>query len=441
MRRAIGILIISLAATSCGLARLFPVSEHLLSNGMKILVSERRGIPNATLYIFFRVGSRNEKPGITGASHFLEHMMFNGANKYGPKQFDVVMERNGGTNNAYTTRDVTAYSDFFPRAALELVLSMEADRIRSLSFDPKMVESERGVILSERRSSTENDNFGFLYKKLYEAAYQVHPYRWPVLGWASDIESITAADLRDYFQMGYSPSNCVVVLVGDVKDSTVLALARKYLEPIPSHEPPPPVAAREPEQRSERRIEVERPGELPLQLFSYHVPPSDHPDRRALQVMSAVLTSGQSSRLYHRLVRHDHLALSVSSWQRLSLDPGELIFHIQARRDADMRQVERTFLEELERVKSAPLSNRELKTARSKLLTDHARATRTNSGGAEWLGVYEIFFGDFRKLFSIPEELQRVTAADVQRVARLYLRESNRTVATLKVSNPDQPKP
>ena len=169
----------------------FPVVTHTLTNGMKILVHEDHGIPNVALYIFYKIGSRNEHPGTTGLSHFFEHMMFNGAKKYGPHMLDRVMEDHGGRNNAYTTSDLTVYQDWFPASATELIFDIEADRIRDLSFDPGMIKSERGVVASERRTSVDNDNFGALDEQFNAAAFIAHPYHWPVVGWMSDIESWT----------------------------------------------------------------------------------------------------------------------------------------------------------------------------------------------------------------------------------------------------------
>src|ERR1700676_5507959 len=177
-----------ISAGTPAVAQEFPVAERTLKNGMKVLVQSDHSIPNVALYIFYRIGSRNERPGTTVLSHFFEHMMFNGAKKYGPGQFDFQMEKSGGNNNAYTTQDDTVYTDWFPRAALELMLQMEADRIRDLAFDPKIIESERGVVYSERRSSVDNSNFGILFEQLHAAAYTAHPYHWPVVGWPSDIE-------------------------------------------------------------------------------------------------------------------------------------------------------------------------------------------------------------------------------------------------------------
>src|SRR5215468_7880141 len=167
----------------------YDVKTHQLKNGMKILVQEDHSIPSVALYIFYRIGSRNERPGTTGLSHFFEYMMFNGAKKYGPGDFDRVMEAAGGRNNAYTSNDVTVYQDWFPSSTLELIFDLEADRIQNLSFDPKVIESERGVVASERRSSIDNNNFGILYEQLWAAAFTAHPYQWPVLGWMVDIQN------------------------------------------------------------------------------------------------------------------------------------------------------------------------------------------------------------------------------------------------------------
>src|ERR1035438_5807026 len=185
------LLLVGLAASALALAQPSDVKTDTLSNGMKILIQEDHNIPNVAMYFFYKIGSRNEHPGTTGLSHFFEHMMFNGAKKYGPGQFDFQMEKNGGNNNAYTTEDDTVYTDWFPRTALELMMEMEADRIRDLAFDPKIIESERGVVYSERRSSVDNSNSGALSELAEATAFVAHPYHWPVVGWPSDIESWT----------------------------------------------------------------------------------------------------------------------------------------------------------------------------------------------------------------------------------------------------------
>jgi zinc protease len=406
------------------------VKSHTLKNGMKVLVQEDHSIPNVAMYFFYRVGSRNERPGITGISHFFEHMMFNGAKKYGPKQFDNEMEKAGGNNNAYTSNDVTVYTDWFPSSALELMFDMESDRMANLAFDPKIIESERGVVYSERRTSVDNSNQGILYEQMMAAAYIAHPYHWPVVGWPSDIEAWTMDDLRAHYKMGYAPNNCTMVVVGDATDEAVMALARKYIEPIPSQPPPPEIRTKEPEQLGERRIVVRKPAQLPIQLFAYHIPAAKDPDITALDVLDAILTEGQSSRLYKRLV-DSQLALNVGGGAREMLDPGLYTFSMTPRSGVDPARTEAALFEELEKVRTTPVSAEELRKAKNQLLAVHYKQLKTIAGRANLLGTYEVFHGDYNKLFTLDKDIEAVTAADVQRVAQKYFGPNNRTVATL----------
>lgn len=417
------------AGTAAGQA--FEVKTHTLSNGMKILVQEDESIPNVALYIFYRIGSRNERPGTTGISHYFEHMMFNGAKKYGKGEFDRVMEANGGANNAYTSKDVTVYQDWFPRSALELIFDLEADRIRDLSFDPEVIESERGVVANERRLSVDNNNFGTLNEQLWATAFTAHPYQWPVLGWMVDIQNWKMADLQNHFRMGYSPSNATLVVSGAVKFEEIVALAKKYLEPIPAHEPPPPVTTREPEQPGERRVVVKKFAQLPIVMIGWHVPESKHTDYYPLQVLQTILLSGQSSRLYQRLVDKGQLAISVSGGSPTALDPTLFTITAQPKAGVEPAAVESAIYEELARVTKDGPTAEELQKAKNILLANFYRQMKTISGKANALGSYEVFFGDYRKLFTAAEEFARVTAEDVKRVAEKYFTEKNRTVATL----------
>jgi zinc protease len=409
----------------------YGVKTHTLKNGMKILVQEDHSIPNVALYIFYKIGSRNERPGTTGLSHFFEHMMFNGAKKYGPKQFDEVMEAAGGSNNAYTSNDVTVYQDWFPRSAMETIFDLEGDRIGYLNLDEKMIESERGVVASERRSSVDNSNNGILYEQLAATAYTAHPYQWPVIGWMVDIENWTMEDLKHHFQVGYSPANATMVAVGDITLDEIVKLAQKHIEPIPSRGLPPKVVTREPEQLGERRIVVRKFAQLPIVMMAYHVPESAHPDYYPLQVLQTILFEGESSRMYQRLVDKDQLALSISGGSSFSFDP--TLFEIVARPKAGIavEAVEKAVYEELDRVKSSHVSDKELEKAKNILLADFYRRMKTISGKANALGSYEIFFGDYRKMFTAADSYSKVSKEDLQRVATKYFPANNRTVATL----------
>lgn len=416
-------------------AQEFPVAERTLKNGMKVLVQSDHSIPNVALYIFYRIGSRNERPGTTGLSHFFEHMMFNGAKKYGPGELDKVMEANGGSNNAYTSQNVTVYQDWFPRSAMPLIFDIEADRIQNLNFDPQKIESERGVVASERRLSVDNDNGGLLDEQLWASAFIAHPYQWPVVGWMSDIEHWTIDDLKHHFAMGYSPSNATMVVVGDVTPEEIFKLCEKTIEPIPSHAPPPTITTVEPPQLGERRVEVHKPAELPLLMIAYHVPQTDHPDFYANNILRTVLFQGESSRMYQRLVDKDQIALDVSSAVQPAFDPTIAIIVAQPKQAVDPVKCEKAIYEELARAKTTLISDQELEKAKNIRLMEFYHQMRTINGRANTIGTYEVFSGDYKKLFDAAKNYSAVTKEDVQRVAKAYFGENNRTVATLLPDN------
>jgi zinc protease len=425
---AVGLLLLVQGVVS---AQSLKVETATLRNGMKVIVNEDYSIPNVALYIFYRVGSRNERPGTTGISHFFEHMMFNGAKKYGPGEFDRVMEAAGGANNAYTSQNVTVYTNWFPSSALELILDLEADRIAHLSFDPKIVESERGVIISERKTSVDANNFGVLSEQLWATAFLAHPYQWPIIGWMSDIEGWKLEDLKNHFLMGYSPSNATMVVVGAVKAETVFELARRHIEPIAAHDPPPQVTTREPEQMGERRIVVRKYAQLPILMLGSHVPETRHADYYPLQLLQTILFYGESSRMYQRLVDKDQLALFVRGYSDLAFDPSLLTITAQPKAGVSLDLLEKTIIEELEKARTDLVSERELEKARNVQLADFYRDLKTIRGKANQLGNYEIFFGSYEKMLTVEDDLKRVTRADLHRVARQYLDPDKLTVATL----------
>ena len=421
-------------------AKQFPVATKTLKNGMKVLVQSDHSIPNVALYIFYRIGSRNEHPGTTGLSHFFEHMMFNGAKKYGPGELDKVMEANGGENNAYTTQNLTVYQDWFPRSALPLIFDIEADRIQYLQFDPKKIASEREVVASERRLRTDNDNGGILDEQLWATAFIAHPYQWPVVGWMSDIEHWTMEDLKHHFEMGYSPNNATMVVVGDVTSDEIFQLCEKYIEPIPTHAPPPPVTTVEPEQLGERRLVVHKPAELPLLQIGYHIPKTNSQDFYALNILRTVLFTGESSRMYQRLVEKDQIALDVSSNVEAAFDPTLAIIYAQPKQGVDPAACEKAIYEELDKAKGSLISDQELEKAKNIRLVEFYHQMRTINGRANTIGTYEVYFGDYNKLFDAAKNYSAVTKEDVQRVAKQYFGPNNRTVATLIPENEEKAK-
>jgi predicted Zn-dependent peptidase len=407
------------------------VKTFTLKNGMQIFVLEDHSIPNVAMYLFYKVGSRNEYPGITGISHFFEHMMFNGAKKYGPKQFDITMEANGGANNAYTSNDITVYSNWFPRSAMELIFDLEADRIAHLNFDEKMIESERGVVLSERSTRLENSNEELLFNEVLAAAFVAHPYQWPVIGWESDIKNWTKSDLQNYFKTYYAPNNCVVVLTGDVTLDEVKTLSKKYFEPIPQGNTPRKVHTVEPEQIGERRLIAKRDVSTPHLLAVYHVPEANSTDYYSLSLLNSILSSGNTSRLYSSLVDENQLATEVWTNYGESFDPFVFMIYSICNENVAPSQIEDAIYLELDKIANEGIGENELQKVKNQKLIEYYHVMETINGKANQIGTYQLFFGDYKKLFEAPDEYQKVTAEDLKNVVKKYFTKSNRTVGIL----------
>ncbi len=424
-------LLLGLVFSSAQATEAKDIQSFTLNNGMKILVLEDASIPNANSYLFWKVGSRNEHPGITGISHFFEHMMFNGAKKYGPKMFDRTMEAAGGANNAYTTEDLTVYTNWFPANALETIFDLEADRIANLDINAKMVESERGVVASERTTGLENSNFRTLQEEMKGVAFHAHPYSWPVIGHESDIKAWTLKDLQQYHKTYYAPNNAVMVVTGDVKLAEVKKLAEQYFAPIPSQPKPEAVRTVEPEQKGERRVYVQKASVTsPNLLLGFHIPASSSPDYYALDLLNSILGEGNSSRLYQGLVDKE-LALDVFSYLPMSFDPNLFYLMAVANPGVTAAELETALIGVINKVAKAGVSQAELDKAKNQKLMRFYREMETINGKADIIGTYELYFGSYQKLFDAPKNYQQVTPADIQRVAQTYLKKSNRTVAVL----------
>jgi predicted Zn-dependent peptidase len=418
-------------------ASLFPqvkaddVKQFTLKNGMKIFVLEDNSIPNANMYLFYKVGSRNEHIGITGISHFFEHMMFNGAKKYGPKEFDRVMEANGGSNNAYTSENITAYTNWFPSSSIEVIFDLEADRIANLNFDPKMIESERGVILSERSTGLENSPLEELWQTVQATAFVAHSYMWPVIGWESDIRNWTKEDLENYFHTYYAPNNCIVVISGDVKLDEVKRLAEKYFEPISAGPKPRAIHTIEPEQLGEKKVFVKREVPSPYVMITYHVPQTGSEDYYALSLLNSILSAGASSRLYSSLIEKKQLALEVGTYYPEAFDPTLLYFYGICNDGVMGTQLVNAIIEETDNIIKEGITEAELQKVKNQKLMEFFQTTETINGMSNTIGTYELFFNDYKKLFTAPEDYKKVTAEDIQRVAAKYLTKQNRTIGIL----------
>jgi len=407
------------------------ITVHKLDNGLKIVLLEDHDIPNIAYYTFFRVGSRNERPGLTGVSHFIEHMMFNGTKQAGPGQFDRIMEASGGANNAFTSEDMTGYTNWYPAAALEKMIALDADRMQGLTFDPQVLESERGVIASERRMAVENNNESLLAETVRATAIMAHPYHWDVIGWMSDILSWKRDEIIAYYRTFYSPNNAVIIVCGDFQTQKIMELIRKYYAVIPRGPEPPAVLTIEPPQLGPRRVVVRKPAQVPSFIQVYHAPSATNPDFPALDVLGMALLQGESSRLYQRLVARDQLALDVSGGIGKSLDPLLFTIEVKPRPGADLERIEKTVAEELEKIKQEGITEKELQKALNSLRTDFYNPLMTISGKAYMLGQSEIYYGGYDYIFKAMEPYKTVTVAGIRELAEKYFSENNQTVGVL----------
>jgi len=408
------------------------IVERTLPNGLKIVVWPDHDIPNVAQYIWFRAGGRNEYPGITGLAHYFEHMMFNGTANLAPGEFDRIMEAAGGANNAYTSNDVTVYQDWYPVSAIETIFRLEADRMANLDFDPGVVESERGVVYSERRASVDNDNFSALMEQVQATAYVAHPYQFPVIGWPSDIENWRGEDLQAFYRTYYAPNNATMFVVGDVDPGRVFALAEANFGSIPAQAPPEPVKTVEPAQQGERRIVLERPAQTPMLQIAWHSGAANDPAMPALDVLMTLLTEGDASRMHQALVEEEGLAIEIGGYVHQGFDPGLTWIYAVLPPGGSVETLEARITEMLDEIVRDGVAPGELVKAKNILVSGYWRELSTISGKAQALGTYEVFHGDYRKLFGAPDAWEAVEDAHIRAVAAAVFRTNNRTVGVLE---------
>ncbi len=408
------------------------VQRERLPNGMDVLLWPTHHIPNVALNLWVHVGSRNEGVGTSGLAHFFEHMMFNGTTRHAQGEFDRLLEAQGGSNNAYTSQDVTVYQDWVPRSALELVFDLESDRLANLALVPEIVENEREVVYSERRLRVEDSSAALLEEQVQATAFLAHPYRIPTIGWPEDIRSWTMADLQHFYATYYSPGNCTLVVAGDFDPTEVLALARRTFGALPRRAPVPPLQAREPEQQGERRFVLERAGQNPIVHCAWHAIAAADPREPALNILQTILLGGDSARLHRVLVEEHRLAVAVSGGWPEGFDPG--LFSIQATlpEGGDIDALQLALDRELQRLLEDGISAAELRRGQNIVTADFWRGVSTIDGKARLLGEYAVMHGDPALLFAAPARYEQVTRADIAAVAATVFDVQRRTVGVLR---------
>jgi zinc protease len=407
------------------------VQEFVLDNGLKVLLLEDHKSPVVTFQVWYRVGSRNEKDGKSGLSHFLEHMMFKGTQKTKPEEYSRIIAKNGGRSNAFTSSDVTVYFATMSRDKIGIEIDLEADRMVNALLGETYFEPEKKVIQEERRLRTEDNPVSALGEVAGAVAYMVHPYRRPVIGWMEDIQNLTRQDLVDHYKLYYEPNNAFIVMAGDFSTAEMLPKIKAVFGSIPRGSEPPKVRAEEPPQQGERRVILKKEAELPFVLMYYHTPNLKSPDSYALDVLSVVLAGGRSSRLYHDLVYQKRLARSVDAdYNGLSIDPSVFSVTAQVMPGKEPAEIEREIDSLLDQVKSELISDRELQKAKNQIESAFVFGQDSIFGQAMKIGYYEAV-GDWRLMDNYLDGIRKVTREDVQRVARQYLDRDRRTVGVL----------
>ncbi len=406
------------------------VKTETLPNGLKVLVLENHKAPVATFQIFYRVGSRNEQIGKTGLAHLLEHLMFRGTKKYKPEEIDQIIQENGGDLNAETSEDFTVYFENINKDHLDVPISLEADRMAN--FDPKGFDQEKAVVMEERRMRTEDSPADALDELARAQAYIEHPYHWPTVGWMHDIQNLTLDDALAFHAVYYSPQNALIVAAGDFDADKVMKQISEQFGSIKNGPKSPPFDQIEPPQEGERRVILRHAANLPSFEESFHVPNLKNPDAYALEVLSEVLADGKSSRLYRDLVIDKRMVVSTSAGSNMtSFDPPLFTFSAQMRPGVKTDDVLAEVDRQIKALRDKPVSEDEVQKAKNLEQAEFVYGQDSIFNEAMQLGVYEML-GDYKLIDQYLPSIDKVSAADVQRVAQKYLIKDNRTVAILE---------
>ena len=417
------------------------VFETVLPNGLKVILLENHKAPLATFQVWYRVGSRNEPWGKTGISHVLEHMMFKGTQKVGPEEFSRTIQENGGNDNAFTSRDYTAYFQNLSSDRIQVSIDLESDRMQNLLLREEDFRTERMVVMEERRLRTEDNPTGVLVEQLQAVAFQMHPYRWPIIGWMEDLKRLTLDDLKEYYKTYYSPSNAFLVVAGDFKKEEILPRIEKAFGSYPKGVVPNQERDKEPSPLGERRVIVKKEAQLPTILMAYHVPNLRDPDSYVLGVIETLLSGGKSSRLYQNLVREKRLVLSAEAdYSLLSHDPYLFFLSAEPLPKIETSEVEKALDQEIERLQKELVSERELEKVKNQMEASFIFGQDSLFYQAMLLARYEMVH-TWKAIDDYLPSIRKVTPEDIQRVAKKYLNQDNRTVGILIPLPPKEGKP
>jgi zinc protease len=411
------------------------VHETTLDNGLKVVVKPDRRAPVVVSQLWYKVGSSDEPAGLTGISHVLEHMMFKGSERLAPGEFSRIIAEHGGRENAFTSKDYTAYYQQLEKSRLPVSFELEAERMRKLRLPDEEFQKEVKVVMEERRLRTDDRPEGLLYEQFMATAYQKHPYRNPIIGWMDDLKTLRVEDLKDWYRRWYAPNNATLVVVGDVEPGAVFALADKYFGVIPRAEVAPAPLPDEPPQQAMRRTRVAAPAEVPSMLLGFHVPAFQTGrewEPYALEVLAGVLDGGNSARFARELVRERQIANSAGAdYGSVARHPGMFLVSATPARGRGVEELERALLAQIERLRNEPVSDAELARVKAQVVADNVFNRDSLYYQAMQIGMLETSGVGWRLLDEYVEGIRQVSARQVQEVAQRYLVETNLTVAVL----------
>jgi zinc protease len=408
------------------------VKSWQLANGLDVLFLADHKAPIATVQVFYHVGSKDEHVGVRGVAHMFEHMMFKGSDHVPPEEHARLLKEVGGQVNAFTTEDLTAFHDTVPPSYVGFAMQLEAERMRHLKLLPSTVDSERKVVEEEKRLRVDNNPVGKAIERFRALAFTKHPYNWTAIGTIEDLEKVTPADCQKFYDTYYQPNNATLIVVGDLDEADVRKLAEQHFGPVPRGPEPPRANVIEPAQTSERKETLKIEVQVPVVVEGFHVPRAADGDSAALEVLGAILSGGESSRLHQRLVRADHLAIAAGGLLESMEDPGLFIAYAAYLPDRSPAKVRQALDDELARARDHAVTAEELDQAKNQLAAGFIFGLETVDGVATALGQYQYVYGDWREFTKGAARYLAVTAADVTRVARKYLVTDNLTLVTLE---------
>jgi zinc protease len=404
-------------------------TDHKLKNGLRVILSEDHSAPTYSIAVTYNVGSRDERAGRTGFAHLFEHMMFQGSENVGKGEHFIYIENNGGGMNGSTTSDRTEYHETLPANQLDLGLFLEADRMRSLVINQSNLDNQRKTVQEERRQRYDNQPYGKSFEVLLDTAYDNFAYKHSTIGSMEDLNAATVDDVKGFFKTYYAPNNAVLSIVGDFKTDEVMSKVEKYFGDIPSQSAPPAPDMTEPKQTVERRKTIEDPlAQLARIDIAYKIPAGNTPDWYALAVLGEVLSGGQSSRLFQKMVRQTQVAQQARAGADESRGTSLFIVSLLVSPGKDPAEAEKIFYEELDRMKNEPATDAEMQKVRMMVRRSDVEQLEGTLGRARSLGENAVFYNDPNVINSSSDMVNKVTKADMQRVAQTYLTPNNRTV-------------